>query len=185
MQARAVNQQVLTVALPDTGPGIEVRAVSGWCDQGSPGPADGVVDGPGHAGAVTRRGRVARGCAGLWSCSNAGKLAGVGGVWGAHCQLVGDGGRRVLFAGFGEGGGSFALAGLGARAPGEERLAPDLVEDVVQQSPAGGLADAADQGAQHDGERDPVGIAWFGAGPVRGGPDPGELYQLVDDEQGI
>ena len=63
---------------------------------------------------------------------NAGKLAGVRGVWAAYCQLVGDGGRRVLFAGLSEGGGSFALAGLGARAPGEERLAPDLVEDVVQ-----------------------------------------------------
>ena len=106
-------------------------------------------------------------------------------LWAAHCQLVGDGGRRVLFAGLGEGGGSFTLAGLGARAPGEKRLAPDLLEDLVQQSPAGGLADAADQGAQHDGERDPVGIARFLAGPVPGGPDPGELHQLVDDEQGI
>jgi hypothetical protein len=79
----------------------------------------------------------------------------------------------VLFAGFGEGGGSFALTGLGALAAGEKRLAPDFVEDVVQQSPAGGLADAAGQGAQDDGERDPVGIAWFLAGPVPGGANPG------------
>src|SRR6266516_4179971 len=85
-----------------------------------------------RAGSCGRRGF------GPGASPNAGKLAGVQGVWAAHCQLVGDGGRRVLFAGLGEGGGSFTLAWLGARAPGEERLAPDLVEDVVQQSPAGG-----------------------------------------------
>ena len=31
----------------------------------------------------------------------------------------------------------------------------------------------------------PVGIARLLAGPVPGGPDPGELHRLVDDEQGI
>src|SRR3954454_9935409 len=38
---------------------------------------------------------------------NASKLAAVEGIWAAHCQFVGDGGRRVLVAGLGEGDGSF------------------------------------------------------------------------------
>jgi hypothetical protein len=38
----------------------------------------------------------------------------------------------VLLACLGDGDGSFALAGFGTRAPGEQRLAPDLVENVAE-----------------------------------------------------
>src|SRR6266480_3656268 len=120
---------------------------------------------------LRRRPRRASPCrSGPTASPNAGKLTAVQGVWAAHCQFVGDGGRRVLLAGLGEGDGSLALARFGTRAPCEQRLAPDLVENVAEQPAAGWLADAADQGAQDDGEGDPVGIARFLAGPVLGGP---------------
>ena len=60
----------LLAALDDTDREIDVQAVTGWCDLGSPGPADCVVGRlPGACRVLTRRGRVVRGCAALWSCS--------------------------------------------------------------------------------------------------------------------
>jgi hypothetical protein len=65
-----------------------------------------------------------------WARPNAGKLAGNQALRGAHRQLAGHACGRVAFAGFGEGDGSFQLAGLGARAAPDQQ-APDLVEGFV------------------------------------------------------
>ena len=85
-----------------------------------------------------------------------------------------------------EGGCALDLAGFASGTPLKQGLGPDFLEDVLQQTAGcGGLADAAGQCPQGDGERDPVRIETSLVGVGSGGSRPGDLDKLIDDQQRV
>jgi hypothetical protein len=119
------------------------------------------------------------------ACRNAGELS--RGCLRLSCgDLVTDPPWWGSLNGSREGGSALELVGFGPCASLQQGLSPDFLEDVPQEaSRRGGLADTADQCPQGDGEGDSVRIEVGLVGVGSGGVGPGDLDELIDDQQRV